>query len=104
MQVSIDTKIASMLWDIPETRRKEITQRIIQAPVETFGHDDQLFIKALSSLNWYELNQLVGKQNLMALLTDSIIKKLFPRQRQLYYINARRLLSKYSVSASGQSA
>lgn len=46
MQVSIDTKIASMLWDIPENRRKEITQRIIQAPVETFGHDDQLFIKS----------------------------------------------------------
>lgn len=100
----IKIKINAMLWDKPETRRSEITQKILQTPVETFGHDDQLFIKALSSLNWYELNQLVGKQNLMALLTDSIIKKLFPRQRQLYYINARRLLSKYSVSTPGQSS
>jgi hypothetical protein len=103
MQVGIDTKINAMLWDIPENRRIEITQRIIQAPVETFKHDDQLFIKALGSLKWYELTRLVGKQNLLALLTDSTIQKLYPYQRRIYYNNARRLLSKYSVSTSGQS-
>lgn len=103
MQVGIVTKITSMLWDIPENRRTEITQRILQAPVETFRHDDQLFIKALGSLKWYELTRLVGKQNLLALLTDSTIQKLYPSQRRIYYNNARRLLSKYSVSTSGQS-
>lgn len=103
MQVSLDTKITSMLWDIPENRRMEITQRIIQAPVETFRHDDQLFIKALGSLKWYELTRLVGKQNLLALLTDSTIQKLYPSQRRIYYNNARRLLSKYSVSTPRQS-
>lgn len=103
MQVSLDTKINAMLWDIPQTRRAEIIQRILQTPVETFGHDDQLFIKALGSLKWYELTRLVGKQNLLALLTDSTIQKLYPPQRRLYYNNARRLLSKYTVSTPRQS-
>lgn len=103
MKAGIDAKINAMLWDIPENRRTEITQRIIQAPVETFRNDDQLFIKALGSLKWYELTRLVGKQNLLALLTDSTIQKLYPLQRRIYYNNARRLLSKYSVSDSGQS-
>ena len=89
-----------MLWDIPESHRTEITQRILDHPVETFRHDDQLFIKALGSLKWYELTRLVGKQNLLALLTDSTIQKLYPPQRRTYYTNARRLLSKYAVPSS----
>lgn len=93
-----------MLWDIPENRRADITQRILDNPVETFRHDDQLFMKALGSLKWYDLTRLVGKQNLLTLLTDSNIQKLYPPQQRLHYINARRLLSEYIVSASGQSA
>jgi hypothetical protein len=103
MKSGLNAKINAMLWDIPEARRTEITQRLLESPVETFRHDEQLFIKALGSLSWYELNRLVGKQNMLALLTDATIQKLFPAQRQLYYINARRLLSKYTVSTSGQS-
>jgi len=104
MQAGIEKIINAMLWDIPENQRTEITQRILDNPVETFKHDDQLFVKALSSLKWYELNRLLGKQNLLALLTDSTIQKLYPNQRRNYYNNARRLLSEYSVSTSGQSA
>jgi hypothetical protein len=102
MESSLNAKINAMLWDIPKARRTEITQRLLEAPVETFRHDEQLFIKALGSLKWYELNRLVGKQNLFVLLTDATIQKLFPAQRQLYYSNARRLLSKYTLSSSGQ--
>jgi len=104
MQDALNYKIKAMLWDIAESRRTEIAQMILNNPVETFRHDDQLFITALSSLKWYELVRLVGKQNLLALLTDPIIQRLYPNQRRIYYKNARRLLSEYSVSASGQSA
>jgi hypothetical protein len=104
MQASINKIINAMLWDIPENRRADITQRILDNPVETFRHDDQLFMKALGSLKWYDLTRLVGKQNLLTLLTDSNIQKLYPPQQRLHYINARRLLSEYIVSASGQSA
>jgi hypothetical protein len=97
MEVSINKIINAMLWDIAENRRAGITQRILDNPVETFSKDDQLFAKALSSLKWYDLTRLVGKQNLFALLTDANIQKLFPLQRRTYYNNARRLLSKYIV-------
>lgn len=104
MQVGLDTKINAMLWDIPENQRMEITAKILSDAAETFRHNDQLFIKALSSLSWYELTKLVGKQNLVELLTVPTIQKLFPVQQRVYYTNARRLLSKYSLPASGQSA
>lgn len=94
----------AMLWDVSENRRLEIANKILSNPVETLKNDDQLLIKVLDSLKWYELTGLVGRQNLLALLTDTTIQKLFPIQRRNYYKNARRLLSKYTVSASGQSA
>ena len=104
MQVDLQTKLKAMLWDIPETKRLEIVNKILSNPVESFLNDDQLLIKALNSLKWYELTRILGKQDLLNLLTDSTIQKLFPKQRRFYYINARRLLSEYTVPASGQSA
>lgn len=100
MQVDLHTKLKAMLWDMPENQRMKIVDEILAKPVEVFQNDDQIFIKALNSLKWYELTRLVGKQNLLLLLTDSTIQKLFPVQRRTYYINARRLLSKYAVPAS----
>lgn len=104
MQASLNTKINAMLWDVPLSKRAQLTQSILDNPVETFRNDDQLFIKALGSLKWYELTRLTGTQNLLALLTDSTIQKLFPVQRRIFYTNARRLLSKYTVPATGQSS
>ena len=104
MQVGLDTKINAMLWDIPENKRMEISKKILSDAAETFRNNDQLFIRALGSLKWYELIKLTGKQNLLDLLTDSVIQKLFPVQQRIYYTNARRLLSKYVIPASGQSS
>ena len=102
MADGLQSKLQAMLWDIPEAKRQEIANAILSNPVSTFQQDDQLLIKALNSLKWYELIKLVGKQNLLSLLTDSTIQKLFPTQRRTYYTNARRLLSKYTVPTSGQ--
>ena len=104
MKAGLDAKLKSMLWDIPESSRLEILNEIMTNPANVFQRDEQLFIKALNSLKWYELTSLLGKQNLFLLLTDTTIRKLFPLQRRTYYINARRLLSKYVISASKQSA
>lgn len=95
MQVEIQAKVRAMLWDIPERKRSELTDKILTDPVQVFLSDEQLFIKALNSLKWYELTKLISKQQLHDLLTDSTIKKLYPVQRRTYYTNARRLLSKY---------
>ncbi len=104
MQVDINTKVQAMLWDIPAIKRVELCKKILENPVEAFSSDEQLLIKALSSLKWYDLTSLVGKQNLLGILNDTTIQKLFPVQRRTYYTNARRLLSKYTVPTSGQSS
>ena len=101
MQVDLHIKLKAMLWDIPEDQRMKMLKDMLSKPVETFQNNDQVFIRALNSLKWYELTKLVGKQNLMLLLTDATIQKLFPVQRRTYYTNARRLLSKYTLPTSG---
>ena len=104
MQVGLNIKLKAMLWDIPEIRRSEISDRILNNPAEVFLVEEQLFIRALNSLKWYDLTKLIGKQKLFELLSDSTIQKLYPIQRRTYYATARRLLSKYNVPASGQGA
>lgn len=103
MHVGINTKLKAMLWDMPENKRLELSNEIISNPVQIFQRDEQLLLKALNSLKWHELTGLIGKENLLSLLTDSTIRKLYPDQRRTYYKNARRLLSKYFVPSSGQS-
>lgn len=100
MQVDLPIKLKAMLWDVPENQRIKTVNEILANPLEMFRNNDQIFIKALNSLKWYELIRLVGKHNLLLLLTDSTIQKLFPVQRRNYYTNARRLLSKYAIPAS----
>lgn len=101
-QTGIHTKLKAMLWDIPESRRPGLADEILADPVSYFRRDEQLFIKALNSLKWYELVNLIGINNLITLLNDSTIRKLFPAQRRTYYTHAHGLLSKYFVPASGQ--
>ena len=103
MHVGLNTKLKSMLWDLPEKSRLELSNEILTNPFQVFQRDEQLLIKALNSLKWYELTGLIGKQNLFILLTDSTIRKLYPVSRRIYYTNARRLLSKYFIPASEQS-
>ena len=100
MQVDLHTKLKAMLWDMPEDIKIKMADEILSDPVKVFSNNDQIFTKALNSLKWYELIRLVGKQNLLLLLNDVAIQKLFPAQRRTYYTNARRLLSKYAVPDS----
>jgi hypothetical protein len=100
MQLNLHHKLDAMLWDIPKNQRSVIIDDLLSEPFETFKNDDKLFIRALNSLKWYELIRLLGRQNLLLLLTDANIQKLFPAQRRTYYTNARRLLSKYPLPAS----
>ncbi len=101
MQETLNIKLKAMLWDMPEKRRLELSEEIQSNPADVFCKDEQVFLKVLNSLNWYELTRLISVQKLLPLLTDSTIQKLYPVQRRKYYINARRLLSKYVVSSAG---
>ena len=100
MDKSLEIKLKGMLWDLPSGKSEKLLLQILKNPYKSF-QDEKLLIRALNSLNWYDLIRLLGPDDLLRLLSDSAISKLFPRQRQIYYRNARRLLSKYTISAAG---
>jgi len=89
-----------MLWDLPSGEREKLLRQIMKNPQKALL-DEQMLIRALNSLNWYELIQLLGNNDLLQLLSESTISKLYPRQRQIFYRNAKRLLSKYTISTAG---
>jgi hypothetical protein len=99
MQQIDQNKLQGMFWDMSPGAKKKAMEMVMKNPVAAF-HDEQILLKALNTLGWYELIQLIGSDNLLKLLDDSIIGRLFPEGRRSYYSNAKRLLSKYSVSPS----
>jgi hypothetical protein len=89
-----------MLWDLPPERRDKMVREILEDPVSAFRRDESLFIKALNTLKWYDLIHLVESRQLVEMLSDSTLSRLFPLKRRQYYANARRLLLKYDLSLS----
>jgi len=95
MKKELKLKLKGMLWDMPSEKRDAVLKQIIQNPHKTF-QDEQILIRGLNSLGWYDLIQLPGHQNLLSLLPDSSISKLYPPQRLTFYKNAKELLSKFA--------
>jgi len=100
MDKSLEIKLKGMLWDLTSEKREVLFEQITQNPYKAF-QDEQVLIRGLNSLNWYDLIQILGSDNLFLLLTENVISKLYPEQRRLYYKNAKELLSKYTISSSG---
>jgi len=100
MDKTLELKLKGMLWDLPFEKRETLIQQIIINPEKAF-RDEQLLIRGLNSLNWYDLIQVFGYSKLLDVLSESTIDKLYPLQRQVYYKNAKRLLSKYTLSSAG---
>jgi predicted secreted protein len=100
MKLTLKKKVEGMFWDFSPAAKKEVIEKITKDTLSSF-HDEQVLLRALNTLNWYELIQLVGSDNLLKLLNDKTISRLFPEGRRRYYTNAKRLLSKYTVSTPG---
>jgi hypothetical protein len=97
MDNDLQIKLKGMLWDFPVSKREKLLRQILSDPQKAF-RDKQLLIRGLNSLSWYDLIQTLGSENLLLLLSENIISNLYPKQRQLYYENAKELLSKYTLS------
>jgi hypothetical protein len=91
-------KLKAMLWDLPTEKRDTLVGEILSHPLLAFENNEQLFLRSLNSLTWYDLINLLGKEKLYELLKNETIDKLFPVQRRKFYHNAKRLLSKYALS------
>ena len=51
-----------------------------------------IYVKLLSSYNWYTLLKIAGKEKLREILTDDVIKKLKSKTLQQKYYYARAVL------------
>jgi hypothetical protein len=100
MDKSIEIKLKGMLWDLPAPKRDILFRNILQNPGAAF-RDEELLIRGLNSLSWYDLIQILGSKELLVLLSESVIGKLFPPQRRIFYKDAKELLSKYTISSAG---
>lgn len=100
MTSSFENKLKGMFWDMSPSARNKLVGKIISNPVDAL-RDEQVLLRVLSTLTWYELIQITGSEELIKLLDDSTINRLFPEGRRNYYTHAKKLLSKYTLSASG---
>lgn len=101
LEENLQKKLNRIFWDLPDELRTQKVEQILNNPADACK-DRQISIRLLSSFGWYELLDLLGKEQLWQCLTDSsVISGLFPRQYQNYYQDAQRLLSKYSLPTPG---
>jgi hypothetical protein len=96
----LELKLKGMFWDLPPEKREILIKQVIQNPLKAF-QDENVLIRGLNSLSWYDLIQILGHTNLFSLLSESSISKLYPIQRRTFYKNAKELLSKYTLSLTG---
>ena len=97
MNKALEIKLKGMLWDLPVKKREKLFEQIVQDPYKAFK-DEEVLIRGMNSLNWYDLIGILGSDNLLLLLSESVISKLYPQQRRLFYRHAKELLSKYTLS------
>jgi hypothetical protein len=90
-------KLQSVFWDVPEEFRTKYVKTLLEKNEEIL-YNEQVILRLLNSLSWYELISLIGFDNLKRIVNSTVIKKLFPESRRNFYIDAQRLLSKYTVS------
>jgi len=96
-QAELKKKIERLFWDTNTEYKEKYVSIILNNPIEAFKQK-HLLIKVLTGLKWYELTKLISHSELFDLLTQDVLRTLFPKSIGLYYQDAKRLLSKYSLS------
>lgn len=86
-------KLRKLYWDTDID--PEQLFRLLSGEIKKIGHIDQdnLFRRLLMTYDWYTLLALIPRERLQDALSDSVIKKIFPKSLKEKYIYARRVLS-----------
>jgi hypothetical protein len=82
-----------IMWDYPIP--KEDLEKLLSGETDHAGHytPDTLFVKMLQSVSWFSIIKILGKENVLKLLTPENIKKLRFKslQNQFTYVKSRLL-------------
>ena len=96
--------LSRLFWDI-EINKIDV-EKLLEDKIQTINHvQSQIFFtKLLTSCDWYTLIKLLPPAKLNLIFTDRILDKLFPKDLKQKYIYARQVLSRHTLSISGQSS
>jgi hypothetical protein len=88
-------------WDTPYT--PEQLYQVFTGEVDAVGGVDKKWIyrKLLNGYNWYKVKKIVPESEWPQLLSDEVIRTLFPRHLRYQYHDARKLLYPTFVSPAG---
>jgi hypothetical protein len=105
LSTSEKEKILSRLfWDV-EMNQMDL-EKLIDEKIQTIEdiQSQQFFSKLLTSCDWYTLMRLMPPSKLKMILREPILERLFPKNLKLKYTYARDILSRRSISDSGQNS
>jgi hypothetical protein len=100
MESTLEKKLEGMFWDMDIPDKNEIINHILNEP-DFILNDEQIALKLINTLTWYDLIHLLGIKLFNKVLSEKMINKLFPIKRRILFSNAKKLLSKYSLSSAG---
>ena len=84
--------LQKIFWDYQFS--EEELQDLLHGKILKVGHLDKtgLYSRLLSSLNWYAILDLVGKEHLEEMLSDAVIGRLHSNDLKRKYAVARKIL------------
>jgi hypothetical protein len=84
--------LQKLFWDYNFTG--EELQSLLEGTISRVGHLDTcgLYVRMLSSLTWYDVLNLVGREHLEDLLSDAVVNRIFSKDLRRKYGVARRIL------------
>ena len=81
--------LKKLTWDTNQSA--EDLLRILKSPTDDWD-TKSLYIKILNFFYWHQVHHLVPTENLHSMLTDEVIRGLFPRPLREKYKYVRSLL------------
>lgn len=84
--------LKKVLWDHPVTPEEALS--ILNKEKESINGFTltNLYTRIVNGFNWYTVRKIVPEQQLPEVLSDAVIRGLFPRSLREKYRNARQLL------------
>ena len=83
--------LQSVMWDYNISTIE--MDKLIDGRIDKVGHytREKLFVKMLAGLPWYTIIQLWPVENVKEMLTDEVIRALWPKsvQKQFEYVKKR---------------
>lgn len=92
--------IQSAFWD-KEIVPEEIYTAILYQKAPEYLELPAIYARLLESCDWYTLRKIFTEQDLLHILSDTVLNRIYPEDLKEKYRYARKILSSTPVSPAG---